>query len=166
MTHPSANHEIVHRLPHRDPFLFVSAMVEIEPGCRAVALWRVTGREAFFQGHFPGHPIVPGVLVGEALAQVSGLVAFGAEGHVEASLTSPLASPVAARLARIDLKFPAAIVPPAEVRLESVLVRRLESVVMFDVRATVGTETAAVGSLVLGLPSGVFTDATIAEETR
>ena len=57
-------------LPHRDPFLFVDELVELVPGERAVGRWTLTGDEAFFGGHFPGRPTLPGVLMCEAIAQV------------------------------------------------------------------------------------------------
>ena len=61
-------------LPHRYPFLLVDRILEIEPGRRAVGLKNVTINEAFFQGHFPGQPIMPGVLIIEAMAQVGGVL--------------------------------------------------------------------------------------------
>jgi len=61
-------------LPHRYPFLLVDKILEIEPGRRVVGLKNVTINEAFFQGHFPGQPIMPGVLVIEAMAQVGGVL--------------------------------------------------------------------------------------------
>jgi beta-hydroxyacyl-ACP dehydratase FabZ len=64
-------HEI---LPHRYPFLLVDKILEIEPGRRVVGLKNVTINEAFFQGHFPGQPIMPGVLIIEAMAQVGGVL--------------------------------------------------------------------------------------------
>ena len=62
-------------LPHRYPFLFVDRVVELEPMKRLVAVKSVTMNEPFFAGHFPGHPVMPGVLILEALAQAAGLLA-------------------------------------------------------------------------------------------
>jgi 3-hydroxyacyl-[acyl-carrier-protein] dehydratase len=64
-------------LPHRPPFLFVDEIVALEPGQSARARWRLTGDEAFFAGHFPGRPTLPGVLMVEALAQVAGIALLG-----------------------------------------------------------------------------------------
>ena len=63
-------------MPHRYPFLLVDRVTEIEPNKKAVGLKNVTFNEPFFQGHFPGNPIMPGVLVLEAMAQVSGILAM------------------------------------------------------------------------------------------
>jgi 3-hydroxyacyl-[acyl-carrier-protein] dehydratase len=60
-------------LPHRPPFLFVDEVTSVEPGRRASGFWRLTGAEPFFQGHFPGRPTLPGVLMVEALAQLGGI---------------------------------------------------------------------------------------------
>ncbi|BCA80122.1 3-hydroxyacyl-ACP dehydratase FabZ [Desulfuromonas sp. AOP6] len=68
--------EILKLLPHRYPFLLVDRIVELEEGKKAVGIKNVTINEPFFQGHFPGHPIMPGVLIIEAMAQVGGLYAI------------------------------------------------------------------------------------------
>ena len=68
--------EIQDILPHRYPFLLVDRILEIEQGKRAVGIKNVTINEPFFVGHFPGNPIMPGVLIVEAMAQVAGILAF------------------------------------------------------------------------------------------
>jgi beta-hydroxyacyl-ACP dehydratase FabZ len=65
--------EILKVLPHRYPFLLVDRILELEPGVRVVGIKNVTFNEEFFQGHFPGNPVMPGVLIVEAMAQVAGL---------------------------------------------------------------------------------------------
>lgn len=68
--------EIMKILPHRYPFLLVDRVVEMEEGKRIVGIKNVTINEPFFQGHFPGHPVMPGVLIVEAMAQVAGILAY------------------------------------------------------------------------------------------
>lgn len=68
-------------IPHRYPFLLVDRIVEIEWGQRAVGIKNVSVNEPFFQGHFPGNPIMPGVLIVEALAQVGAVAILGMEEH-------------------------------------------------------------------------------------
>ncbi|RNC68909.1 MAG: 3-hydroxyacyl-[acyl-carrier-protein] dehydratase FabZ [Desulfuromonadales bacterium] len=68
--------QIMKILPHRYPFLLVDRIVELEEGKRIVGLKNVTINEPFFQGHFPGHPVMPGVLIIEGMAQVGGILAY------------------------------------------------------------------------------------------
>lgn len=72
--------EIMNILPHRYPFLLIDRILELEPGKSAKGLKNVTINEPFFAGHFPGHPIMPGVLIIEAMAQVGGVLAFKSAG--------------------------------------------------------------------------------------
>ncbi len=78
------NQQIRNTIPHRYPFLLVDRITELEPNVKAVGLKNVTVNEPFFQGHFPDTPIMPGVLIIEAMAQVAGILAFrsGVEGDV------------------------------------------------------------------------------------
>lgn len=75
---PLQIHEILRSIPHRYPFLLVDRILELEKGKRIVALKNVTMNEPFFQGHFPGAPVMPGVLIVEAMAQ-AGAVLFLSE---------------------------------------------------------------------------------------
>lgn len=72
---PLKYEDIIRILPHRYPFLLVDKIIEMELGKRVVGIKNVTANEPFFQGHFPGNPIMPGVLIIEAMAQVGGVLA-------------------------------------------------------------------------------------------
>ncbi len=71
--------QLLQILPHRYPFLLIDRVLEVEPGKRAVGLKNVTYNEPFFQGHFPGYPVMPGVLIVEAMAQVTGVALLSQE---------------------------------------------------------------------------------------
>lgn len=73
-------HEILQHLPHRYPFLLVDRVLSVEPGKDIVALKNVTINEPFFPGHYPHHPVMPGVLIIEAMAQVAALLSFKSMG--------------------------------------------------------------------------------------
>lgn len=131
---------IIDRLPHRDPFRFLSGVHEFTPGVGASGIWRVTGSEDFFRGHFPGRPVIPGVLLIEALAQLAGVVAAGDS-----------AGPRAGRLAHADVRFDASISPPAEVLLSATLVRTLGNLSQFDVVASTAAARAARGTVTVAI---------------
>jgi 3-hydroxyacyl-[acyl-carrier-protein] dehydratase len=100
------------RLPHRYPFLMVDRVLELEPGKRAVALKNVTVNEPHFTGHYPGRPIMPGVLIIEALAQVGGLAVLTSETADESGGVIPL-------LTGVDkARFRRPVVPGDQLRLE------------------------------------------------
>lgn len=124
------------KIPHRDPFRFVSRVMEVQPGQSAAGVWILKGDEPFFAGHFPGQPIVPGVLIAEALAQISGLA-------------GPVDLPTDGKLAHVDVRFEQAVSPPAEIHLHSKFVRMLGPLQMCEVEAKVGQTTVARGSLTL-----------------
>lgn len=102
------NREIQSILPHRFPFLLVDRILELEPKVKAVGIKNVTINEPFFQGHFPGFPVMPGVLIVEALAQVAGILAFrsGAKGSSVFFMSIEKA------------KFRKPVVPGDQIRLE------------------------------------------------
>ena len=74
-------HKILEYLPHRYPFLMVDRVLSCEAGKNIVALKNVTMNEPFFPGHFPHHPVMPGVMIIEALAQAAAILTFSTEGH-------------------------------------------------------------------------------------
>jgi 3-hydroxyacyl-[acyl-carrier-protein] dehydratase len=78
-------HEILKYLPHRYPILLVDRVLELEEGKRILALKNVTINEPFFNGHFPHHPVMPGVLIVEALAQAAAILSFKTLGTLPAS---------------------------------------------------------------------------------
>ena len=74
-------HEILEHLPHRYPFLLIDRVIECEPGKRLVGIKNVSYNEPYFTGHFPQRPVMPGVLILEALAQATGILAFKTMGR-------------------------------------------------------------------------------------
>lgn len=143
--------DILATLPHRPPFLFVTEVRALRRGDRGEAVWCVTGDEPFFAGHFPGAPIVPGVLIAEALAQFSGLVGPVGEAAREPRVcTGAHVTDTSGRLAHCEVRFDDAVRPPAEILLESRVERVLGALCQFEVRARVDDRVVARGRLTLG----------------
>ena len=129
-------------IPHRFPFLLIDRVVELEPGSRAVAIKNVTANEWFFQGHFPDRPIMPGVLIVEALAQAGSVAALSSDAH-QGKL---------GLFAGIDgMRFRRRVVPGDQLRLEVELERLRGPVGVAKARATVDGERAAEGKLTFAL---------------
>ncbi len=135
---------VLDRLPHRPPFRFVTGVRELDAGRAGRGTWSITGDEWFLTGHFPADPVVPGVLIIEALAQLSGLVGLhtGAPG-------GPSGDGRAGRLVQADVRFDRGVVPPADIDLVSTMSRSMQSLRQFDVSAWTGGVVVARGSLVL-----------------
>ncbi|MBN8734949.1 MAG: 3-hydroxyacyl-ACP dehydratase FabZ [Xanthomonadales bacterium] len=124
-------------LPHRYPFLLVDRVIDFTPGKNIVAIKNVTLNEPFFQGHFPGHPVMPGVLIVEALAQASGLL-IGLSG------THANKDDRIFYLAKVDnARFLKPVVPGDQLRLEVQLKRLLRGMGLFTARAVVDGKDAA-----------------------
>ena len=134
-------------LPHRPPFLFVDRVTELEPGVRIIAERDLLPEEPFFAGHFPGRPIMPGVLVSEALAQASGLLMGISMDRTDPS--SEINSPPVFYLASVNLKFISPSKPGQTLRLESVLRKQYARLCMFDVAAWADGHATAKGTLTL-----------------
>jgi len=123
-------------LPHREPFIFVDEVVELQPGERAVCRKTFSAAEPFFRGHFPGDPLVPGVILAEALAQTAGLAA-GQPGK-------------SFRLSAIKgMKFLRAVRPLDAIDLTARKVATVGGLWQFEVAARVGAAVVAEGVVVL-----------------
>ncbi len=131
-------------LPHRYPFLLVDRLLEVVPGERAVGLKNVTINEPFFQGHFPGYPVMPGVLIVEAMAQVG----------AAAILTMEENRGRLALFTGIDnLRFKRQVVPGDTLRLEMEIIKMRGPVGKGRGTATVEGKVVAAGELMFALVS-------------
>ncbi len=128
--------QVMELLPHRYPCLLIDRVIEVEQGQRLSALKNVSMNEPFFQGHFPGQPVMPGVLILEAMAQATGLLAFSdmGDGH-ESKLYM---------LVGIDKsRFRGQVVPGDQLRLNIALKRSMRGIGIFECEALVDGEVVA-----------------------
>lgn len=137
--------EIMRHLPHRYPLLLVDRVMELVPGESVTAIKNVTMNEPFFPGHFPHHPIMPGVLIIESLAQAAGLLAFKSSGK-EAGADSVI------YFVGIDnARFKRPVVPGDQLRLEARITRHTRGIWKFDAKALVDGQTACEAELMCTL---------------
>ena len=113
--------EIMEILPHGYPFLLVDRIVELEMGKRIVGIKNVTINEPFFQGHFPGQPIMPGVLIVEAMAQTAGVLAFK-------SMPEEFKKKVVYFMAIDKVRFRRPVQPGDQIRMEMVVSKQRQSI--------------------------------------
>jgi 3-hydroxyacyl-[acyl-carrier-protein] dehydratase len=134
--------EIMKRIPHRYPFLLVDRVLELELGKRGVGIKNVTINEPFFQGHFPGTPVMPGVLIIEALAQLGAVIVLG----------MPENKGKLAFLTGVDnVRFRRQVIPGDQLRLEVEMTRMRGPIGKGKGRALVDGEVAAEGEIMFYL---------------
>lgn len=124
-------------LPHRPPFLFLDRVTSLTPGAEACGEKTFSSDDPIFHGHFPGNPIVPGVILTEALAQLAGIAGAGSEGRK--FLLSAIRS----------MKFPAAALPGDRILLHARKTGGLGGLAQFDAVARVADTTVATGQIIL-----------------
>lgn len=132
--------EILKHLPHRYPFLMVDRILEIEPGTRIVGIKNVTYNEPFFQGHFPGKPVMPGVLICEAMAQVGAILA-----HSSGSLKEEGKVFMLTGLDRVKIR--GVVEPGDQLRLELTSLKRRGPYWKMSGKASVDGKLVAQGEL-------------------
>lgn len=129
-------HKVMELLPHRYPFLLIDRVNEFEQGKSLTAIKNVTINEPFFQGHFPGQPIMPGVLVLEAMAQATGLLAFSSMGDAHKSKLYMLVGIDKAR-------FRGQVVPGDQLVLKISLKRNMRGIGMYQCEARINGDVVA-----------------------
>lgn len=132
--------EIMNILPHAYPFLLVDRIIEVEPGKRIVGIKNVTYNEPFFPGHFPGRPIMPGVLIVEAMAQTAGLLVFN-------SMPEEMHKMPVYFLGIDNARFRKAVIPGDQLRLELEITKHRQSFWGFKGKAFVDGKLVAEAEL-------------------
>ena len=128
-------------LPHRYPFLLVDRVTEFEAGKKLVGFKNVTANEQFFNGHFPGHPVMPGVLILEALAQTAALLSFESAGQ-------DIAEDTVVYFVGIDgARFKRPVGPGDQLMLEASIDRAKSGIYRYKTRASVEGQVAAEADL-------------------
>ena len=135
--------EIQQFLPHRYPFLFVDGVTEVEPGEKAIGYKLVSFNEPFFQGHFPNRPVMPGVIMLEALAQLSCILAFKTKGSYTGQDVY---------LAGFDkVRFRRIVGPGDHLKMTTAIKKQKRNIWVFEVRAEVDGQKAVEAELMAGI---------------
>lgn len=134
-------HEILQHLPHRYPFLLVDRVVSCEPGKSIVALKNVTINEPFFAGHFPHHPVMPGVLIIEALAQAAAILSFKTQGNKSDDRS------VYYFVGIDNARFKKPVMPGDQLLLDVAISRNMRGIWKFAGKARVGSQVVAEAEL-------------------
>lgn len=134
-------HDILKKLPHRYPFLLIDRVVEIEKGKRIKAIKNVSINEPYFAGHFPNRPVMPGVLMLEAMAQAAALLAFDAMGE------EPQHNSVVYFAGLDAVRFKRPVEPGDQLLLDVTIDRVKSGIYKFTGRGLVGEELAVEGQL-------------------
>ena len=130
-------HEVLAHLPQRFPMLMVDRVTHFEPNKRIVALKNVSANEPYFEGHFPGRPIMPGVLILEAMAQAAGILVFRSRG------SKPEKNSVYYYVGIDEARFKKPVVPGDQLEVEVIYERELRRIFKFKCAARVAGEVVA-----------------------
>lgn len=134
-------HKILEHLPHRYPFLLVDRVLELEVGKSIHAYKNVTINEPFFVGHFPHHPVMPGVLIMEALAQAAGILSFKTMGEM------PDADSVFYFVGIDEARFKKPVMPGDQLHLHIEIARQMRGIWKYNAEAKVDGEIVATAKL-------------------
>lgn len=134
-------HQVLRYLPHRYPFLLIDRVIECVPGSHLTAIKNVSYNEPFFPGHFPNHPVFPGVLILEALAQATGLLAFRTQGVL------PDDDALYLFVGVDNARFKRRVEPGDQMELSAELMRSSRGLWKFSAEARVDGEVACVADL-------------------
>ena len=134
-------HGIMQHLPHRYPFLLIDRVLSFDPGKSIVALKNVTINEPFFPGHYPHHPVMPGVLIIEAMAQAAALISFCSEGN------KPDDNTVYYFVGIDDARFKRPVIPGDQLILKVEILRNMRGLWKFKAVAEVEGQVAAQAEL-------------------
>ncbi|MFN7095148.1 MAG: 3-hydroxyacyl-ACP dehydratase FabZ [Burkholderiales bacterium] len=135
-------HEIMEQLPHRYPFLLVDRVLDVEPGKKIIMRKNVTMNEPFFNGHFPNYPVMPGVLIVEAMAQSAGILSvlsFGPKKDNELYFFASIN----------NAKFKRQVIPGDILQIEVELIKQIRGVGKYVAKALVDDVVAAEAELVV-----------------